>query len=289
MELHKLFTYGVEIEGLFTKQLLKDLSKKTKVHKTQDGSVNYRDILTKVKERKELAGERYENELFTEINVGVFKTKENLLKTLDLIKANKNYFFDNSCGLHLHIKPKNDNGDLRKKIESFELLKKLQKYVFTELCQCLKQRENNHYCQSYKKVENTRYDLAFSEKYRFMRNHNDYETYEFRFLTPCDHKTENIKRFLTYLFTELEKDEPIKTTCYLPLLDITEIKTTMELKNETTETIDFNFKIGQPTRPRGYYIGSYNGTLLYYDSLIEPTPINLRILYEQQRRENNIF
>jgi len=51
-----------------------------------------------------------------------------------------------------------------------------------------------------------------SEKYKFMRNHKHYGTYEFRFFSPCEHKIENIEKFLNYFFTELDKEKSLKTT-----------------------------------------------------------------------------
>lgn len=225
METKNLFTYGVEVEGLFTTKALKELGKKTRLDKKTDGSVHGDRIFDRIPliTQAEIA------KGITEINTDIFTKQDKMLEAIALLKNGDNYFCDNSCGLHLHIKPKLDYGYLRDKIEDYRFIKKLEKFGFG-LCEHLKARRGNYYCETYKGIERTRVDLAYGEKYRFVRNHKEYGTYEFRFFAPCEHKVENIKKFLSYFFAELDKEKRAK-------------KTSVNLCPNTERTLTFSIKI----------------------------------------------
>src|SRR3990167_3904110 len=190
------FTYGVEIEGGFTTELLDSLDDSFNVQRKSDGSVDLK------REDYRLADMGLVANGVSEISVGVFYNQEDLMKCLKMVDV-KSHFQNNTCGLHLHLKPKTKVADLKNAIANFSFIEKLQNYGFSHLCKCVKARKNVHYCESYHE-KFIRNDWRRQTKYRFVRNHPS-GTFEFRFLAPCKHKVENVQKFLKYFFEELKK------------------------------------------------------------------------------------
>lgn len=199
------FTYGFEIEGIFTKKFLTELEKEinkprnkykiTDYDFKEDGSVNC--------DEDALAGSDGE---ITELNLGVFKSLESMLKALRIFKDGKNYFQNETCGLHIHIKPY--NVELRGKLASYKFIMKLQAWAKKNLCACTSKRLNNtghNYCKPYSKSFKEMKDyFKTGEKYVAIRNHPS-GTYEFRFFSACPHRVENVKKFFNYFLAEVKK------------------------------------------------------------------------------------
>ena len=200
------FTYGFEVEGFFADSLIQALKGLRLDFKGgADGSVNDR-IMDKVKPLQD----DFIDDGIEEIKIGIFKRRRDMLKVLSMIQPKKNHFFDRTCGLHLHIKPKKDNGSVGKLIEDMDFLKKIQQFAYENLCSHIKSRKSNTFCLTYRNFNHTLRDLRQQQKYRFIRHHSNYGTYEMRFFSPCEHKVENVKKFLAYFMRELNKVQPKK-------------------------------------------------------------------------------
>ncbi len=187
------FSYGVEIEGVFSNTLIKNLKSKIEVKTKTDGSVQDDRIIAKYKLSSDDIVDNCQ-----EINMGIFKKQSALMEVLTMVESQKLHFWDRSCGLHLHIKPKKDIGLIYDKIIDFAFLQNVENFAYENLCTHIKRRKSNTYCLPYKDLCKTVEDFQESEKYRFVRLHSNYKTMEFRFFTPCEHKCENIKTFLDY-------------------------------------------------------------------------------------------
>lgn len=194
------FTFGFEIEGIFSIGLPEKLQKFSFSRKS-DGSVHSSDIIDDNRIIRGLIDD------YTEYNVGIFKNKEDLLNAVRLFENGKNYFMDTSCGLHLHIKPKDEK--IKELFWDLDFISKLENFAFKNLCECQKKRYGNRFCEVYTNLKYFISDIKNQEKYRFVRNHPS-GTLEFRFFSPCPHKAENIEKFLNYMFRLLEKQEPKK-------------------------------------------------------------------------------
>lgn len=194
------FSYGLEVEGVFKHSLLDKLGKFGLDCKS-DSSVSV-EVPSKWLENNDSADEE-----ISEISVGVFDSLARVIRVLGMIDSDYdsgNYRYNHTCGLHFHIRPTGKDAELvRSLIEDEKLIKKLQAFGFDELCEHLKTREETGYCYAYEN-RYLRDDWRFQEKYRFMRNHPQ-GTYEFRFFSPCEHKAENIKRFMDFFLKELKK------------------------------------------------------------------------------------
>ena len=81
-------------------------------------------------------------------------------------------------------------------------------------CDCQRKRlyeDNDHYYQFWKnplqliRTYQHQYPLrnfspeGESEKFRFLRFHEDFHTLEFRFLSPCQHKVDNVEKLISFL------------------------------------------------------------------------------------------
>jgi hypothetical protein len=202
------FTYGFEIEGLFDKTVIKKLSRlKCDCEVKRDGSVDtWRIIMDNHVSTEYIYGNGSQE--YTEFNVGVFQNKKDLFEALSCFVNGTTYFMDKSCGLHLHIKPK--ESELKELFWDLDFIKDLEKFAYTELCPCVKSREKNNYCKKYGSFDDFYQDHKHQEKYRFVRNHPS-GTMEFRFFAPCEHKEDNVKKFLAYMEELLAKQEHKKT------------------------------------------------------------------------------
>jgi hypothetical protein len=197
------WTYGFEIEGLFTKKIYTTLGKLScDIKRKGDGSVHVSEIMS------QNGVDRDDLDSCTEYNVGIFNNQEDLITAVEVFKNKKNYFMDESCGLHLHIKPKFLGS--KEVFWDFTLIEKLEKYAFSTLCKCQAKRKRNRFCDIYRSNDDLIYETKNYEKYRFVRNHPS-GTLEFRFFSPCEHKVDNIQKFLKYLFRLLDKQEAKKS------------------------------------------------------------------------------
>ncbi len=202
------FTYGWEIEGIFTKRLLSRLmtGKSDLVIKT-DGSVKYEKLLKEYRQRTGGDDDIYKDK--QEITLGVFKEFDGMVKALSLINES-NHVWDQSCGMHLHIKPKRSLDLMQGRIIDYDFMDKLQKFADSNLCEHIKERNNNQYCKRYNNIQELTWNMV-QDKYRFIRLHNQYKTFEMRFLSPCEHKVDNVKKFMAYFVQELNPIKTIKT------------------------------------------------------------------------------
>ncbi len=193
------FTYGIELEGVFNYLTLDKLigMYPRKIEKKSDGSVRSNDI------RRMFPACYNYNTFPQEINAGVFKTQKEVLDLLGELRAFKDHFFDKSCGLHLHIKPKRNARNVRARIFDFGFLRDVEKYAYTNLCEHVKARRRNRYCLPDTNIYRTVREIREGSKYKFMRNHTEHGTLEFRFFSPCEHKAENIKMFMDYFIARL--------------------------------------------------------------------------------------
>lgn len=235
-KLHNLFTYGFEIEGLFGEDIprkIEQIDNSVEVEEQDDGSVsiNSDNLDCSLLEREEDGyenddGDWCEGEHFTtqELCVGVFDDYDNMIKALKVFKHDKNYAYNDSCGLHLHIKPIKNHDELKFALFDFKLIKKIQAWASDNLCDCVKDRlNNNNYCMTYKgNLERVAREISRHEKYRFVSNH-PLGTAEFRFFAPCKHMIINIDKFLSELFSQLESQKLIK-------------KSYFRIKNDTKES-----------------------------------------------------
>ncbi len=195
------FTYGFEIEGLFSKSVINKLNGLCSVDRKTDGSVHGRDIASTNRiDLDDIEGGSYWSP--TELGLGVFSNIKSLLEVMGLFINKKTYFMDESCGLHLHIKAKELEN--REVFWDLPLIKKLEEFAFTELCNCQKKRKDNRFCLNYGAFRCFYSDIVSKTKYRFVRNHPS-GTMEFRFFCPCEHKVENVEKFLNYTFELLNQ------------------------------------------------------------------------------------
>lgn len=214
-------TFGFELEGRFAKKFNPDnldyLPDGSAWH--YDGSVNVSSSDCDVKVLS-----------FEEYCSPVFKNTTDLLKDLNRFKNNKNYFSDESCGLHLHVGTSSANKRrLINLCANYNFLTALHKYALS-FCSCQKYRlqEKNGYCYNYKK-DNFIREIKDNTKYRFCRWHPQ-GTLEFRFLSPCSHKTENTIKTIDFIKSYLLEKEKIA-------------ELSLFKENQSKEKETFNYKI----------------------------------------------
>lgn len=203
------FTYGFEIEGRFKSLIFQKLLKSkgiTEIGLKDDGSVECYDnnfidrldentIIGKLRAKK-IKVDYDDDTQLREITIGIFRRKEDLFDVLDVFDK-KTYYYNETCGLHLHIKP--IKPEISYDFKSYVLVKKLAKFIKKELCQeCQNRIVGYKYCQQYTTMNQTFSDFWRKEKYKIMRVHPS-GTFEFRFLSPCEHKTENVKKLLSFI------------------------------------------------------------------------------------------
>ena len=164
------FTYGFELEGVFDRDFILSvekqmLKKKLYLDLKDDSSVNVGNIIDDNGD-----GNGIDNNLMfdnndnyvSEVNIGVFDKFKDMLALLKMFENGKNYFSDESCGLHIHIKPKEKKKFLRGQIFDSEFIDNLQEYA-SLLCYDIKEnRLNNSYCR---KAD------TFNQKFSFFYKH----------------------------------------------------------------------------------------------------------------------
>lgn len=270
------FTYGFEIEGVFTKSLIKNLKKKWQCDEKTDGSVRTHAILSNVNTRHVLA------ERTQEINVGIFEKQDDLFTALKMVNG-RTHFFNDSCGLHLHIRPKTNIEVIQRRVIDLEFIKKVEKFAHDNLCEHVKARRNNQYCSVHKGLKATRYDFQVREKYRFIRLHPHYNTFEMRFFSPCEHKVKNIKTFLDYFISELSKIDDTKKGVFIISDKKTEViaEGAFKLRFKKTENLAFSHIVGKYSRIEnerkfGSSFLSWGKSISYSKNILDRMRINER-------------
>lgn len=244
------FTYGFEIEGIFRKELRKKLLELEEslgwdTYLKGDGSVHGGDIC-----RSAGIYDTYEIAHGTEYNIGIFNNLKDLLGAIKIFENGKNYYMDESCGLHLHIKPKRDIKNTKGLFWDLDLIKKLEEFADTKLCSCVKKRKGNRYCEQYNDFERFLEDYKYGEKYRFVRNHPS-GTMEFRFLSPCKHKEENVEKFVKYLISNLSKQEAKKSDTIELEVKETVIPFDTFVKSTPLIDVDYAYSLGNNSVIKG--------------------------------------
>jgi len=209
--LSKHFSFGFEIEGAFARSLILDIQNTNYEYDLKsDGSVNSPIIPEKLYSQ---FGNHYQ-----EISIGIFKGFTEMLEILKWFKNENNFLFNNSCGLHIHIKPKGVKAnELRYLMGDYSFIRKLQKYANNDLCKCVKMRTDNRggmYCRNYGSFTKSKLLWEQNSKYVFVGNHPRFRTFEFRFFSPCKHKERNVKKFFKFYFTTLGKMKSEKNKIY---------------------------------------------------------------------------
>lgn len=229
--LNKL-TYGFEIEGVFRNSLASKLKQGGRfVH---DGSV---DITTEmlvdmgIAHQQELqtiprvtdcedcimnddgsvadycnahhSNYRCEGQLAQEYASSVFSNFDEALQQLSLFKLPE-YNWHYTGGLHIHIGIKND--DVKKLWSAASNIQFMKKLHGRALKWCTHQRERllstsrgDRYYKFWDNPDTLIDDTLSGKKYKFVRFHQTWNTIEFRFLSPCEHKEQNFKNLMEYL------------------------------------------------------------------------------------------
>lgn len=193
--LKKNFTYGFEIEGRFDEKLCRRIKREFGINCKDDGSVN-------VDMRED--DDNWEGEEFA---LGVFQSFDKMIRILKWFKNDENYYENYTCGIHVHIKPKEKkiNNLLRCMIGDYDFIQNLQNFAKKNLCKETKKRlKTSSYCYPYGSFTTTLREWRGKKKYAFIGNH-PLGTFEFRFFSTCKHKIKNIKTFFNYFFAELAK------------------------------------------------------------------------------------
>ena len=209
----KDFTYGFELEGIFTSEIVEKLRAEMRkiplaVHSISlktDGSVNRSPLIETARaEEYHTFAETDSGSISSEINIGVFNSVTDMLSIMKLFKNGINYWSDSRCGLHIHIKPKRKLF-LKGLIFDSKFINSLYKKAEMELCfEIRTDRMSNSYCNRAKTFKKKLRDYKSREKYSFMGNHYSGTT-EFRFFSACQHKVENAKQFFEHFFSEINK------------------------------------------------------------------------------------
>jgi len=238
-KINEKFTYGFEIEGVFSYRLLEWLKKdgvKRKYHcdEKSDGSV---DVAVPYDREDEFN----HDDGLEELGIGIFRNLKDMLYVLRQFKNEDNYYWNSTCGVHVHVKP--ETPELKSKILDYKFIKHLQDWARDNLSEIVRQRivNRNQYCMTYGNLNTTFYDMRAQSKYRFVRNHPQ-GTLEFRFFSACDDKAKDVELFFRELFRELKKIKQRKASSnYIYLVDESEINDNYVMKNE--EAISEVFKM----------------------------------------------
>jgi hypothetical protein len=210
----KNFSYGFELEGIFTSELQEKLRKIVRdknldIDWKTDGSVNSYGLINtyRIENPGNLAKDDNGNTA-SEVNIGIFKSADDLFDVLQVFENNKNYFSDNSCGLHLHLKPVASKAYLKGVMFDNKFINKLQTFARLEMCPEIRtERLTNHYCAPVLSFTKKLQYYKRKTKYAFMGNHPQGTT-EFRFLSTCEHKSENVRKFVDYFLQEINQIKP---------------------------------------------------------------------------------
>lgn len=221
------FKYGFEIEGMFSNQLIRTMPGSFKF----DGSVRF------MSSEIDSFRSRCNTSMNTSGSYSEYTSKilsyDKMIKELEKFD-DSNYAFNNTTGLHVHISMGNDTEKNRKMMALFcnyVLIAKLQKYALT-FCECQKDRlvSRHKYCEPYRTRRVLLSSYKSSSKYKFVRFHSYYNTLEFRFLKPCEHKVENVKKLVDYVVKYYSQQLLIKN------------RQSIDESPEKVETMNINLK-----------------------------------------------
>lgn len=236
-------SFGFEVEGMFKDGMMKNLNGKGRF--VSDGSVsinpdfeaqlipedfncsycfrNSNNIIVEycsahhaIYRREGRPSTEYESSIYTDLDKCLNDLKKFTPTT---------HVWNETCGLHFHIgnkqalkiNPKTGqlkNNKLFGLVSNLQYLKELIEASLT-WCACQKSRMENtnrrtRYYQMYPDSRNLIQSArGRSEKYRVVRFHLEYNTLEFRFLSPCEHKVQNVINLLNHLTTYLGRNESI--------------------------------------------------------------------------------
>lgn len=186
-----IFTYGFELEGVFSQDL------NIEGHLGYDGSVHIGDGEF---DFVEYDGREYRSDVFHSLG--------GMLEQLRIFTSSV-YASNDTCGLHIHIKPKNEAGKkLCNAIASREGLNLVAEthIKISKMDRWQNRRRCSEGCKKYARP----YDISDPSlglewkaraKYREVRNHPQ-GTYEFRLFSPQGSVEEREKRIISF-FTEL--------------------------------------------------------------------------------------
>jgi hypothetical protein len=191
-----------------------------------------------------------------------FNTIEALLKELTMFKSGStkpNHIWNKTCGLHLHIGKKPTNKLSYKQVwnatANMDFLRALYDQA-SNWCACQRKRllrDNDHYYQMFKNpidlIETYQHQYPLrswggnepNEKFRFLRFHENYKTLEFRFLSPCEHKVDNVEKLISFLTDYLGANNEYKSQAKV-----------------TDEPIHEVLNISIPVHKKGYFLDNAN-------------------------------
>lgn len=199
-------TYGFELEGIYRKTLIRDLENNSLGSFGSDGSISRFKLNSDLPES---VREFYSvDDMEVEFRSKVFRNHKAVIETLEMF-TDANYHWDSDCGLHLHLCGVNSyiKQQLYNVMCNWDMVKKIQKFAQEKMCQCQKSRINkSRYCKPYVTKKQLLDNFQRSnDKYRFMYYRR--ETLEFRFFSTCEHKVENVKKFLEFVASYLTTKE----------------------------------------------------------------------------------
>lgn len=216
------FTYGFELEGVFSNALLSHTNIDDYKH---DGSVDIRYLL--IPREKLIESDR--GYLYTEYASPIFLSLPDMLEHLRLFYVNfltpdAVYENNDSCGLHIHIKENTATRSQQANIFTTKHLTAIRQWTLDNMGEKQKRRlDSNRYCRPYSTAaKNTLYNVKNQDKYRIVRNHPS-GTAEFRLFSPeLENTPDIIEQFFKFLHTDILLDEP---------------KLTYSVKQPTAQTI----------------------------------------------------
>ncbi len=192
-------TYGFELEGAFHEELAHESGS----YKF-DGSVH--NLSPNIPRHNE------NGNVYSEFESAVYKDPEKLLAAIEKFKDSDNFYWNDTCGLHLNVGTENRDEwkVLLGLVCDYKFLQSIRKEAVT-WCDCMAHRlaKDNHFYQFQKSRSDLVREANSSEKYRFCRFHEE-KRLEFRFLVPCRHKVKNVKRVLELLDKFLAKNHDLK-------------------------------------------------------------------------------
>lgn len=206
------FTFGLEVEGLFSESFL-DSCEKYVSERKEDGSVRVSHICDENNlENVDIAYSRYndcdddcddyrESENYcSEISSKVL-SKEDLFAFLKKLKkaVKDGWWFDKSCGIHLHFKSKDK---MFRDYKTYNFINKAQNYAkkkYKKLVDTGRLGGNSQWSKCYGEYSNWKDAFNTGDKYRFIRNHYHYGTLEARFFSPLTNFYEEITDFVNFI------------------------------------------------------------------------------------------
>lgn len=287
-----VLTFGFEIEGYFKEGLRDKLTEGGQFK--HDGSVNEVELFfdSNDEEDSELDSD---GDWASEYSSPIFESFDKVIE--DLSKFNENtHHWNITCGLHFHIGIKGGNWkQLWSATSNFTFLKKLHSEAL-KYCDCQKQRLNDdnredRYYGFWKNSKDLIYRTKRGSKYSFIRFHNGYGTLECRFLSPCEHKVENVAKLLNSLTDFLGSSEESATNSVVddtPQI-LESLKLSLELYKPSSivsippEIIEFAGQQGYTKRDllrdrtlRANFVNGYQRLVQDYSNTIYTRPRSVR-------------